>query len=68
LAGIALFHRHTLAIAVTVLAVISLFAEGPGHDGWLSHFVHEWVLLTNLLGLLLGFALLSIGRESSSSP
>jgi hypothetical protein len=36
LAGIALFHRHTLTIAVTGLAVISLFkiavspfAEGP---------------------------------------
>jgi Na+/H+ antiporter NhaD/arsenite permease-like protein len=75
LAGIALFHRHTLAIAVTGLAVISLFkiafspfAEGPGLDGWLSHFGHEWVLLTNLLGLLLGFALLSKHFEASNVP
>ena len=73
LAGIALFHRHTLAIAVTGLAVISLFkiafspfAEGSGLDGWLSHFGHEWVLLTNLLGLLLGFALLS--KRARSLP
>jgi len=75
LAGIALFHRHTLAIAVTGLAVISLFkialspfAEGSGLDGWLSHFGHEWVLLTNLLGLLLGFALLSKHFEASNVP
>jgi Na+/H+ antiporter NhaD/arsenite permease-like protein len=75
LAGIALFHRHTLAIAVTGLAMISLFkiavspfAEGPGVDGWLSHLGHEWVLLTNLLGLLLGFALLSKHFEASNVP
>src|SRR2546423_10824299 len=75
LAGIALFHRHTLAIAVTGLAVISLFkiavspfAEGPGLDGWLSHLGHEWVLLTTLLGLLLGFALLSKHFEASRVP
>src|SRR5437762_1715100 len=75
LAGIALFHRHTLAIAVTGLAVISLFkiavspfAEGPGLDGWLSHLGHEWVLLANLLGLLLGFALLSKHFEASKVP
>jgi len=75
LAGVALFHRHTLAIALTGLAVISLFkiavspfAEGPGLDGWLSHLGHEWVLLTNLLGLLLGFALLSKHFEATSLP
>jgi Na+/H+ antiporter NhaD/arsenite permease-like protein len=75
LAGVALFHRHTLAIAVAGLAVISLFkialspfAEGPGLAGWLSHFGHEWVLLTNLLGLLLGFALLSKHFEASNVP
>jgi hypothetical protein len=75
LAGIALFHRHTLAIAVTGLAVISLFkiavspfAEGPGLDGWLSQLGHEWVLLTNLLGLLLCFALLSKHFEASNVP
>jgi Na+/H+ antiporter NhaD/arsenite permease-like protein len=75
LAGIVLFHRHTLAIAVTGLAVISLFkiafspfAEGSGLDGWLSHFGHEWVLLTNLLGLLLGFALLSKHFAASNVP
>jgi Na+/H+ antiporter NhaD/arsenite permease-like protein len=75
LAGIALFHRHTMAIAVSGLAVISLFkialspfAEGPGLAGWLSHLGQEWVLLVNLLGLLLGFALLSKHFEASGIP
>ncbi len=75
LAGVALFHRHTLAIAVGGLIVISLFKitaspfpEGPGLDGWLAHLVHGWVLLTNLLGLLLGFALLSKHFEASRVP
>ena len=75
LAGIALFHRHTLAIALTGLAAISLFkvalspfAEGPGVAGWLLHLRHEWVLLANLLGLLLGFALLSKHFEASNVP
>jgi hypothetical protein len=75
LAGVALFHRHTLAIAVTGLVVISLFkiafspfAEGAGVNGWLSHLGHEWVLLVNLLGLLLGFALLSKHFEASNIP
>ena len=64
LAGIALFHHHTLAIAVTGMVIITLykilfspFQEGPGTAGWIAHLGHEWVLLANLLGLLLGFAL-----------
>src|SRR5215470_12345078 len=75
LVGIALFHRHTLPIAVGGLAVISLwkvgfspFPEGPGIAGWFLHFEHEWVMLTNLLGLLLGFALLSKHFEASRVP
>jgi Na+/H+ antiporter NhaD/arsenite permease-like protein len=75
LIGVALFHRHTLAIAVSGLVVISLFKiaaspfpEGPGVMGWISHLGHEWVLLTNLLGLLLGFALLSKHFEASNIP
>ncbi len=75
LVGIALVHRHTLPIAVGGLAVISLwkigfspFTEGPGAGGWLAHLGVEWVLLTNLLGLLLGFALLSKHFEASRVP
>jgi Na+/H+ antiporter NhaD/arsenite permease-like protein len=75
LIGVALFHHHTLPIAVGGMVVISLFkiafspfAEGPGVAGWLDHLGHEWVLLTNLLGLLLGFALLSKHFEASRIP
>jgi Na+/H+ antiporter NhaD/arsenite permease-like protein len=75
LAGVALFHRHTLAIAVGGLLVISIFKiavspfpEGPGVSGWAAHLGHEWVLLANLLGLLLGFALLSKHFEASRVP
>ena len=75
LLGVALFHHHTLKIAVTGLLVItafkvliSPFAEGPGISGFVDHLGREWVLLTNLLGLLLGFALLSKHFEASQVP
>ena len=72
---VALFHHHTLKVAVIGLAAITLFkilfspfAEGPGLSGLLEHVRHEWVLLANLLGLLLGFALLSKHFEASNVP
>jgi Na+/H+ antiporter NhaD/arsenite permease-like protein len=75
LACVAVFHRRTLEVAVTGLAVItafkllfSPFPTGPGFSGLLAHLVHEWVLLTTLLGLLLGFALLSKHFEASNVP
>jgi Na+/H+ antiporter NhaD/arsenite permease-like protein len=75
LIGVALFHHYTLQVAVTGLVVITVFkvlfspfAEGAGIDGLVSHLGHEWVLLTNLLGLLLGFALLSKHFEASKVP
>ncbi len=75
LAGVALFHRHTLQVALTGLAVIVVyklgftgFKTGPGLEGLALHMAHEWVILTNLLGLLLGFALLSNHFEQSKVP
>jgi len=75
LAGVALFHHHTLQVALTGLAAIILyklgftgFREGPGFGGLALHMRHEWVILTNLLGLLLGFALLSRHFEDSKVP
>ena len=75
LAGVALFHRHVLWVALTGLAVITLyklgftgFKEGAGLSGLGRHLLHEWVILTNLLGLLLGFALLSNHFEESKIP
>ncbi|HJU21561.1 MAG TPA: citrate transporter [Casimicrobiaceae bacterium] len=75
LAGVAVFHHHTLKVALIGLGVITLFkvlfspfAEGVGLPGLAAHFAHEWVLLANLLGLLLGFALLSKHFEASQVP
>src|SRR5258705_7201598 len=75
LLGVALFHRHTLRVALAGLAVITLyklaftgFRTGGGILGLLAHLHHEWVILTNLLCLLLGFALLSRHFEKTRVP
>ena len=75
LVAVALFHHHTLQVALSGLAVITLyklfftgFKTGPGLGGLASHMAHEWIILTNLLGLLLGFALLSKHFEDSRAP
>ncbi len=75
LLGVALFHHHTLRVALTGLVVVTLykisgpgFREGAGVGGLIGHLGHEWVVLTNLLGLLLGFALLSRHFEDSEVP
>jgi Na+/H+ antiporter NhaD/arsenite permease-like protein len=75
LAGVAMFHHHTLYVALTGLVVITLFKLGfsdfgglPGADGLAALLKHEWVTLANLLGLLLGFALLADHFEKSGLP
>lgn len=75
LLGVALFHHKTLQVAVTGVTVISLykilfspFKEGAGVSGFVTHFEHEWVIIANLLGLLLGFALLARHFEESEIP
>src|SRR5687768_17613712 len=75
LAGVAVFHQHTLPVAVAGLTAIVLyklfvtgFKTGAGLGGLGIHLLHEWVILTNLLGLLLGFALLSRHFEESRAP
>jgi Na+/H+ antiporter NhaD/arsenite permease-like protein len=75
LAGVALFHHHTLQVALIGLGVITLyklgftgFKAGAGLGGLGLHLLHEWVILSNLLGLLLGFALLSKHFEESRVP
>src|SRR5689334_21328323 len=75
LIGVAVFHRHTLAVALGGLATIVVydlavagFREGRGFFGLLLHLDHEWVTLANLFLLLLGFAVLARHFESSRLP
>ena len=75
LLGVALFHAHTLKVAVIGAVVITTyqllltgFKAGPGLAGLAGHFGHEWITLANLLGLLLGFALLANHFEKSRLP
>jgi Na+/H+ antiporter NhaD/arsenite permease-like protein len=75
LLGVALFHHHTLKVALTGLAAITLykvfvtgFKTGPHLVGLTAHLGHEWVTLANLFGLLMGFALLSKHFEDSRVP
>jgi Na+/H+ antiporter NhaD/arsenite permease-like protein len=75
LLGVALFHRHTLKVALIGLAVITLYKLGfadfsgtPGVAGLLKLLGHEWVTIANLLGLLLGFALLADHFEKTEIP
>jgi len=75
LLGVAVFHHHTLRVSLIGLGAIALyklfftgFRFGPGPVGLTASFAHEWVILTNLLGLLTGFALLADYFESSHLP
>jgi len=75
LLGVALFHHHTLYVALAGLASITAykliftgFKTGEGLPGLAAHFGHEWVVLGNLFCLLMGFALLSRHFEKSHVP
>jgi Na+/H+ antiporter NhaD/arsenite permease-like protein len=70
LLGVALFHRHTLAVAVTglVAAVLVRLGTAATVGDVVAHFADEWVVLANLLLLLLGFAILSNQFERSNLP
>jgi Na+/H+ antiporter NhaD/arsenite permease-like protein len=75
LLGVAVFHHHTLYVALTGLVVITAYKLGFGNfsgvtglAGLQGLLAHEWVTLANLLGLLLGFALLADHFERSGLP
>jgi Na+/H+ antiporter NhaD/arsenite permease-like protein len=75
LIGVGLFHHHTLAVALSGLAAITIyklaftgFKFGSGLTGLALHLQHEWVILANLFLLLMGFALLSRHFEQSRIP
>ncbi len=69
LIGVALLHHNTLEVALTGLA--SILLTKLMFDSTFSitgHLIHEWEILVNLLGLLLGFALLAKHFEESKMP
>jgi len=75
LLGVALFHDHTLKVAVTGLLVIVAyklgftgFKHGDGFSGLGMHFAHEWVTLANMFLLLTGFARLARHFEKTRVP
>ena len=75
LLAVAVFHHHTLRVALVGLVTIIFykimftgFKTGPGLVGFVSHVKHEWVILANLLCLLLGFAVLARHFEESNVP
>lgn len=75
LLGVALFHHYTLQVALTGLVTVTIykliftgFKFGVGFAGLAAHMGHEAVTLFNLLGLLMGFAILSHHFEKSNVP
>lgn len=68
LLGVALFHGHTLYVALMGMLVIAAYKLGFTDFSLIKHVAHEWVTLANLLGLLLGFALLADHFEKSQIP
>jgi Na+/H+ antiporter NhaD/arsenite permease-like protein len=75
LLSVAFFHHRTFTVAMTGLAVIIVykliftgFPSGSGIGGLFAHLWHERIILSNLLLLLLGFAVLSRHFEDSGAP
>lgn len=71
LLGVALFHHHILRVALIGLASIAAYQflfTGFRAGGFFAHLSQEWVMLSNLFLLLVGFALLSRHFEESHVP
>jgi Na+/H+ antiporter NhaD/arsenite permease-like protein len=75
LLGVAMFHKHTMYVALTGLLVILVFKLLTVPDFSIVHHLigsgedqGEWKTLLNLAGLLLGFAILARHFELSGLP
>jgi Na+/H+ antiporter NhaD/arsenite permease-like protein len=73
LGGVALFHKRALEISVGGLvaillfeALVTAFPTGTGAPALLAHAQHEWVIVTHLFLLLIGFEVLSNQFERSN--
>ncbi|MBI3345358.1 MAG: citrate transporter [Gammaproteobacteria bacterium] len=68
LLGVAILHRRSFEVAACGLAVIIAYKVFVHDLDLLSHLAHEWRLLLNLFGLLIGFAMLARHFEDSGVP
>lgn len=68
LVGVAVFHHKTLQVALTGLALVLAYKFFFADFNFIRHAQHEWKDLLNLLGLLLGFAILAKHFEHSGVP
>ena len=75
LVGVALFHNHTMYVALTGLVALLVvkFSFDPnfdlaGHIVGNDHHEGEWKTLVNLIGLLFGFGILAKHFEESRIP
>lgn len=70
LLGVALFHKQAMWIAVAGLTamIIGKLVTGGAEPHPFLHLAHEWRILINLFGLMLGFSLLADYFEQSGLP
>jgi Na+/H+ antiporter NhaD/arsenite permease-like protein len=69
LLGVALFHDRTLEVALSgLIAILTFKFLTPGDFHLSQHMLEEAPILLNLLGLLLGFAVLARHFEQSRVP
>jgi Na+/H+ antiporter NhaD/arsenite permease-like protein len=68
LIGVVVLHKRTLEVALVGLALILAARLGLSQLALGAHLAHEWAKLVNLLGLLVGFALLADHFEASHLP
>ena len=68
LVGVALFHNRVLLVAATGLISILALELFTTDFNLVHHLEHEWEILLNLFGLLLGFSVLAKHFEESGVP
>lgn len=68
LVGVAVFHDKVLQVALAGLIAISSFKLAFTDFDFVAHAHHEWELLLNLFGLLIGFEILAGYFSMSKVP
>jgi Na+/H+ antiporter NhaD/arsenite permease-like protein len=68
LAGVALLHKYPTIVALTGLSILIIYKLVFTDFDIISHTAHEWEILVNLFGLLIGFTILAQHFEDSGVP